>query len=194
MLNKVILQGNIGRAPKIALTQEGKKMVTFSLATTQSWKDLTGEWQSTTDWHQVTIFRESTIGWAKDVLKRGDPVYVEGKLSYHRWTDNHGQQRSTTHVVIAGREGRVQILLPRSPTPPRPSNLNLQVQPISSAEDLSSDPEPIAGESVLNRSVSGDPSSNSSVSSSSVSDSPAEYFQEETQIVPHYPSSEEEEE
>ncbi|HUX79574.1 MAG TPA: single-stranded DNA-binding protein [Alphaproteobacteria bacterium] len=115
MLNKVILQGNIGRAPKICLTQEGKKMATFSLATTQTWKDETGEWQSTTDWHSIVVFRDSTIGWIKDVLMRGDPVYVEGKLTYHQWTDTLGQKRSTPHVVIAGREGCVKRLLSRPP-------------------------------------------------------------------------------
>ena len=116
MLNKVILQGNVGRAPKIALTQEGKEIATFSLATTQSWKDAAGERQSATDWHRVTVFRDSTIRWIKDSLRRGDRVYLEGKLSYHHWTDKHGQTRSTPHVVIAGKEGRLQHLMLRLST------------------------------------------------------------------------------
>ncbi len=126
MLNRVFLKGNIGRDPKICLTQEGKEIVTFSLATTHSWKDKMGEWQSATDWHHITVFRESTIRWIKDVLRRGDPVYVEGKLSYHHWIDKYGQKRFTPHVVIAGRDGRVECL--RSSTSNNnvslPSNLN----------------------------------------------------------------------
>ena len=111
MQNKVILQGNIGHTPKFYLTQEGKEMATFSLATTQNWKDTTGEWQSVTEWHQIAVFRDSTIGWMKTILKRGDTVYVEGKLSYHHWTDRYGQKRLTPHVVISRRDGCVQRLV-----------------------------------------------------------------------------------
>lgn len=110
MLNKVILKGNVGRAPKIFLTQEGKEIASFSLATKISWKDKSGEWQSTTDWHQVTVFRESTMRWIKGFLKQGDPVYVEGKLTYQQWTDKYGQPRFTTHVVVSGYGGKVESL------------------------------------------------------------------------------------
>ena len=113
MLNRVTLHGNIGRVPSIALTQDGREIASFSMATTQNWKDEAGEWQSATDWHQITVFRESTIRWIKDILKRGDPVCVEGKLTYQQWTDKYGQSRRTSHVVVAGREGRVECLKPR---------------------------------------------------------------------------------
>lgn len=113
MLNKVILQGDVGRAPKITLTQEGKEIATFSLATTESWKDERGERQSATDWHRITVFRDSTIRWIKDSLRRGDRVYLEGKLSYHHWTDKYGQTRSTPHVIIAEKEGCLQHLVRR---------------------------------------------------------------------------------
>lgn len=114
MLNRVTLQGNIGRVPSIALTQDGREIASFSMATTQNWKDESGEWQSATDWHQITVFRESTIRWIKEILKRGDSVYVEGKLTYQQWTDKYGQPRRTPHVVIAGREGRVECFKPRT--------------------------------------------------------------------------------
>lgn len=114
MLNRVTLQGNIGRVPSIALTQDGREIASFSMATTQSWKDESGEWQSATDWHRITVFRESTIRWIKDILKRGDPVYVEGKLTYQQWTDKYGQSRLTSHVVVAGRDGRVECFKPRT--------------------------------------------------------------------------------
>jgi single-strand DNA-binding protein len=112
MLNKVILQGNVGHAPKIFLTQGGKEVANFSLATSMVWKDKDGEWQSATDWHQITVFRESTVRQIKDLLKRGDPVYVEGKLIYQRWTDKYGQSRITAHVVVPGYGGRVTCLKP----------------------------------------------------------------------------------
>lgn len=108
MRNKVILKGNVGRSPRVLLTQEGKEIVSFSLATKATWKDESGEWQSTTDWHQITVFRESTVRWVKDLLKRGDPVSVEGKLTYQHWTDKFNQSRFTPHVVITKKEGKVE--------------------------------------------------------------------------------------
>ncbi|OJW49656.1 MAG: hypothetical protein BGO67_03885 [Alphaproteobacteria bacterium 41-28] len=110
MLNKVILQGNIGRAPKISLTQEGREIASFSLATSTYWKDKSGEWQSRTDWHGIVVFRKSTISWIKDILKRGDSVYVEGKLTYQQKTDGYGQTRFVAHVVVSEYDGKVQHL------------------------------------------------------------------------------------
>lgn len=135
MLNRVVLQGNIGRDPRVSLTQDGKTIVNFSLATTQNWKDKAGEWQSTTDWHNVTIFRDSTVGWAKDVLKRGDSVYVEGKLSYNHWIDRDGKKRVTAHVCVATRDGKVRQLS-RSDSISLSSNNSLS---LPSTLDLSSD-------------------------------------------------------
>ncbi|MDZ4323389.1 MAG: single-stranded DNA-binding protein, partial [Alphaproteobacteria bacterium] len=101
------------------------EIVTFSLATNHSWKDETGEWQSATDWHQVSVFRESTIRWIKDVLKRGHKVYVEGKLTYQHWTDKFGQKRITPYVVITPREGCVEEIRPATHSVSLTSNLNL---------------------------------------------------------------------
>jgi len=135
MLNRVVLEGKIDRDPIVSLTEDGKEIVNFSLATTQCWKDKAGEWQSTTDSHNVTIFRKSTVGWAKDVLKRGDSVHVEGALSYHHWVDRHGQNRSTAHVCVAAREGQVRLFFP-SPSVSLNSNdsLSLLLNPESSLD------------------------------------------------------------
>lgn len=127
MFNRVILQGNTGRSPRLALTQEGKELLTFSVATVQSWKDEAGEWVSVTDWHHIAIFRESTIRWLKNRLKRGDPVYIEGKLTYHSWIDKYGQKRFTPHVTIAGRDGHI-VHFPSALAPFSSSNSNLPVQ------------------------------------------------------------------
>ena len=138
MLNRVTLQGNIGRVPSIALTRDGREIASFSMATTQNWKDESGEWQSATDWHQITVFRESTIRWIKDILKRGDPVQVEGKLTYQQWTDKYGQPRRTSHVVVAGREGRVECFKPRSQEQkPLPKNSEPEEQHLLEQEEAS---------------------------------------------------------
>jgi single-strand DNA-binding protein len=113
MLNKVILTGNIGRAPKIWLTPDRREIATFSLATSKSWKDDFGRWQTYTDWHRVTVFRESIVKWMKRSLNKGDMVYLEGKLTYHSWKDSHNHTHQTAYVVIFGQEGRLEYL--RSP-------------------------------------------------------------------------------
>ncbi len=110
MLNKVILKGNMGQAPKIWLTPDGREIASFPLATSKSWRDESGEWKTYTDWHRITVFRESTVKWMKDKLKKGDTVYVEGKLTYRLQRDSHNQ---TAYVVITGQDGCLEYL--RSP-------------------------------------------------------------------------------
>ena len=107
--------GNVGHTPKLYLTQDGKEMMTFSLATTQCWKacsrkDEKSEWQFVTDWHQITVFQESAIQWMKDMLKQGDPVYVEGKLSYPQWKDKYSPSHFTSHIVVTEKDGGVRCL------------------------------------------------------------------------------------
>ncbi|MDI9640438.1 single-stranded DNA-binding protein [Geitlerinema splendidum] len=124
-MNKVILTGNVSRAPKAYLTHHGKEYTTFFVETTDSWRDETGEWHSATDRHRISVFRESTVRWIKDVLKCGDPVSVEGKLTYQHWTDKFGQSRFTPHVVIARTEGKVEhFLCDSTKNRKQPSNLN----------------------------------------------------------------------
>lgn len=121
MLNKIILSGNIGRRPEIKMTQQGKEMATFFLATNLPWKVCAykngkkegKEIQTHTDWHRITVFRESSVSWIKDKLKQGDTVYVEGRLSYNFWQDRHNQIRLTPHVVVENWQGHVEYL--RSP-------------------------------------------------------------------------------
>ena len=145
-MNKVTLIGNLGNDPELYLTQDGREIVTFSLATRHSWKDETGEWQSATDWHQVSVFRESTIRWIKDVLKCGHKVYVEGKLTYQHWTDSFGQKRITPYVVITDREGRVEEIRSAAHSVSLPSNLNLSI----SISETTSEQEVIASNSEEN--------------------------------------------
>ena len=142
-MNKVTLTGNLGNDPELYLTQDGREIVTFSLATKHSWKDETGEWQSATDWHQVSVFRESTIRWVKDVLKRGHKVYVEGKLTYQHWTDKFGQKRITPYVVITDREGCIEEVRSAAHSVSLPSNLNLA----NSISESNSEQEVISSDS-----------------------------------------------
>lgn len=128
MLNRIILRGYLGRNPEIKTMQNGKQMATFFLATTFSWKNEESEWQSHTDWHRVSVFRESSIGWIKDIMKKGDMVYLEGRLSYHAWTDKYQQKRFTPHIIIEDFHGRVEHLRSRKPSSPKETSESLEDQ------------------------------------------------------------------
>jgi single-strand DNA-binding protein len=99
MINIVTLKGNLGNDPEFKITQVGKEMATFSLATSYSWKDSEGEWHTHVDWHRVTVFNEPTVKWMKGVLRKGDVVDVVGRLMYKKWVDKHGQKRMDATVV-----------------------------------------------------------------------------------------------
>jgi len=94
----------------VGLTQDGREVANFSLATNTTWKDPTGEWQTCTEWHRISVFREPTVRWLKDVFQKGISLYVEGKLSYHHGIDKYGQPRLTAHIVVSNWDGRVHHL------------------------------------------------------------------------------------
>ena len=116
MLNKIFLIGNLGRNPLIEVTQTGKQIAKFSLATSSEWRDGTSVWHEHTDWHQVVVFKETTARWIKDTFKKGDRVYVEGKLTYRSWKNKRGDNHRSTQILVSGNNGQV-IHFPRHPLP-----------------------------------------------------------------------------
>lgn len=115
MLNRIILAGNLGRDPEIQVTQHGREIAKFSLATSAKWKDKDGEWQKHTYWHHIVVYRDSTVCWIKDNLKKGDPVFVEGTLTYHHGEDKRGNAYRATHIKVSGQYGRVHCLRSKNP-------------------------------------------------------------------------------
>jgi single-strand DNA-binding protein len=100
-VNKVILVGNLGKDPEVRNTQSGQKIVNFTLATSESWNDkASGERKEKTEWHRVVIFNERIGEVAEKYLKKGRKVYVEGALQTRKWTDQSGQEKYTTEVII----------------------------------------------------------------------------------------------
>lgn len=100
-LNKVTLIGNLGRDPEVRTMNNGGKVVTLSIATSESWKDKnTGERQSKTEWHRVVIFDENIAKVAEQYLKKGSTVYIEGQLQTRKWTNRQGQDQYSTEVVL----------------------------------------------------------------------------------------------
>lgn len=110
MLNKVQLIGHLGHAPDIRFTQSGKEVATLSLATDSQWKNAQDEGQTKTEWHRITIFREPTINWVKEYLRKGDYLLVEGKLVYSEKEDKLGHKKRTAHVLISGWDGTIQLI------------------------------------------------------------------------------------
>ena len=110
-VNKVILLGNLGRDPDIRSMQNGKKVCTLSLATSDSWKDKeTGEKKEKTEWHRVVVFNEGLIGVVESYVKKGTKLYIEGSLQTRKWTDESGNEKYTTEIVIQGYGGRIDIV------------------------------------------------------------------------------------
>jgi len=110
-VNKVILVGNLGRDPEVRMTQGNQKIVQLSLATSERWKDRqSGEMRDRTEWHRVVIFNENLADVAERYLRKGSSVYVEGQLQTRKWTDQGGQERYTTEVVISRFKGELTLL------------------------------------------------------------------------------------
>src|SRR5207248_5784418 len=110
-INKVILVGNLGRDPEIRSTQDGMRIANLAVATSETWRDkMSGERKERTEWHRVVIFNERLAEIAEKYLKKGAKVYVEGALQTRKWTDNSGQERYTTEVVLTRFRGELTML------------------------------------------------------------------------------------
>ena len=110
-VNKVILVGNLGKDPEVRTTQDGTKIVNLTLATSETWNDrASGERKERTEWHRVVIFNENLGNVAEKYLRKGRKVYVEGSLQTRKWTDQSGQEKYTTEVVIGRFRGDIQLL------------------------------------------------------------------------------------
>ncbi|MBN8808654.1 MAG: single-stranded DNA-binding protein [Sphingomonas sp.] len=102
-VNKVILVGNLGRDPESRSFQNGGKVVNLRIATSDSWKDRnTGERKEKTEWHSVAIFNEGLANVAERYLRKGSKVYIEGALQTRKWTDQQGQDKYSTEIVLQG--------------------------------------------------------------------------------------------
>ncbi len=102
-LNKVMLIGNLGADPEVRSTNSGTRVATLSLATSRQWTTQAGEKQEKTEWHRCVVWNTRQSGLADVVekyLKKGDRVYVEGRIEYRTWQDREGQTRYTTEINV----------------------------------------------------------------------------------------------
>jgi single-strand DNA-binding protein len=110
-VNKVTLVGNLGRDPETRYTQNNQKIVHLNIATSERWRDRgSGETKERTEWHRVVIFNENLAEVAEKYLSKGRTVYIEGTLQTRKWTDQGGQERYTTEVVVPRFRGELVLL------------------------------------------------------------------------------------
>ncbi|MCB1563495.1 MAG: single-stranded DNA-binding protein [Alphaproteobacteria bacterium] len=114
-VNKVILVGNLGQDPEIRTMQSGDKVASFSIATSENWKDkATGERREKTEWHRIAVFNQGLINVIENYIKKGSKVYIEGQLETRKWQDQNGQDKYTTEVVLRPFRGELTMLDSRS--------------------------------------------------------------------------------
>ena len=110
-VNKVILVGNVGKDPEVRSTQDGSKIVNLTLATSETWNDkASGERKEKTEWHRIVIFNPNIGDIAEKYVRKGTKIYVEGALQTRKWTDQSGQEKFTTEVVISRFRGDLTLL------------------------------------------------------------------------------------
>ena len=108
-VNKVILVGNLGKDPEIKYSAQGKAIANLTLATSESWKDQSGQMQEKTEWHRVSMFGK-LAEIAGEYLRKGSQIYIEGKLQTRKWTNKDGQDQYTTEIVLDPFNGVMQML------------------------------------------------------------------------------------
>ena len=135
-VNKVILVGNLGRDPEVRRTGAGDPIVSFSVATSDSWRDkVSGERKERTEWHNVVIFNENLGKIAEQYCKKGTKVYLEGQLQTREYADRDGNQRKTTEVVLTRFRGELTLLDSRGRGDEASNNSFGRASPMEQAPD-----------------------------------------------------------
>jgi single-strand DNA-binding protein len=121
-VNKVILVGNVGADPEIRTTNDGRRIANIRLATSESWRDKSGEKHERTEWHRVVIFNDGLAKVVEGYVKKGSKLYIEGQLQTRKWTDQTGNERFSTEVVLQGFGGTLTLLDAPGGAKPRPDH------------------------------------------------------------------------
>ncbi len=110
-INKVTLLGNLGNEPEVRMSQDGAKIVTFSVATSDVWNDKqTGERKEKTEWHRVVIFNDRLADVVEKYVRKGSKIYIEGQLQTRKWQDSNGQEKYTTEIVLSRFKGELVLV------------------------------------------------------------------------------------
>jgi len=142
-INKVILIGNVGKDPEVRTMTSGSEVATFSLATTDAWKDkTTHERKEKTEWHRIVVYSPGLANIVKLYVKKGTKLYIEGSLQTRKWVGNDGVEKYTTEIVLQGFNAVLQILDSRGAN----SNSNGGSDIESTTSEVSSSDDKVAGD------------------------------------------------
>jgi single-strand DNA-binding protein len=119
-VNKVTLIGNVGKDPDIRYLQNGDAVANFSIATTETWKDKSGERKEVTQWHRLVCYRK-LAEIVKDYVKSGSSLYIDGKIEYDKYTDKQGVEKYSTNIVV----NELRMLSSKKDEPKNESKPNL---------------------------------------------------------------------
>ena len=111
-MNRATLLGHAGRDPEIRDLGNGEKVATFTLATTEKWKDREGQPAEATEWHRIVVYGP-TVAAVEAMVGKGDAVLVEGRIATRDYRDREDVARTVTEIVVAGRQGTVNVLSAR---------------------------------------------------------------------------------
>ena len=110
-VNKAILVGNLGRDPEIRTLNNGDRVASLRIATSETWRDKnSGERKEKTEWHTITVSNEGLVRVVEQYLRKGSKVYIEGQLETRKWQDQQGQDRYSTEVVLRGFNSQLVML------------------------------------------------------------------------------------
>jgi single-strand DNA-binding protein len=110
-VNRVTLIGNVGKDPEIRSLNGGNRVASFSLATSDTWKDKqSGDRKEKSEWHNVVCFNEHIVKVVENYVRKGTKLYLDGKIQTRKWTDKDGKDRFTTEVVLENFRGELQLL------------------------------------------------------------------------------------
>ncbi|MDE0052160.1 MAG: single-stranded DNA-binding protein [Rhodospirillales bacterium] len=115
-MNRVTLIGHVGRDPEIRDLASGERAAVFSMATTERWRDREGQPAEATEWHRVVVYG-ATVAAVETMLRKGGAVLVEGRIATRGYQDREGTERTVTEIVVAGRQGTVNVLAARRGDP-----------------------------------------------------------------------------
>lgn len=110
-INKAIIVGNVGQDPDVRAMQSGDKVATFSVATSESWKQKdSGEKKERTEWHRVSVWNQGLVKIVESYVKKGTKLYIEGQLETRKWQDKDGHDKYTTEIVLRPYRGEITLL------------------------------------------------------------------------------------
>ena len=115
-MNRATLLGHAGRDPELRELRNGGRAATFTLATTEKWTDGEGQPGESTEWHRIVVYGPA-VAVVETMLRKGDAVLVEGRIATRDYRDREDVARRVTEIVVAGRQGVVNVLSPRRPDP-----------------------------------------------------------------------------